>query len=233
MNGGIIGKQNMSMNGLWTPNDVTHDVNCIRTKDIGLIHHFPFTSDINDLFGTLTLTNNNGVTFDENGARLDRSSKSFLSATVTWPSVFTWVWEFKYLDDYTAYNAPMLSIGNGSNIATYNLTVELSKTGTTQLLTHSYPNASNGNITSASIGFTYADSAWHKCILLGRKAGGGKCTVYMDGTPYHVSVPYAVNINTSFAIGRCGAGDWGYGDAYVRNFKVFDRHLTLREILAA
>lgn len=231
---GVIGREAISVKkGLLLPNDVASNSNGIRTRDDGLVHHFPFTSDLNDLFGTLTLTNNNGVTFDGNGALLNRSAKKHISATVTWPDVFTWLWDFKYLDDYTAYGAPNLSIGCDSNIGAYGMTFELSKNGTTQTAQHAYAYAGNGNCYTTSANFIYADSNWHRAVVLGRRIGGGPCICAIDGLILVASAPYAVAISTSFAIGRCGAGDWGYGDAYVRDFKVYNRHLTPVEIAAA
>jgi hypothetical protein len=197
----------------------------------GLINHLPLTSDANDIVGSLNMTNNNSVTFSAAGARFQSSLSQFLSATVTWPSVFTW------LIDVLIDSGKYFYLGSQTSNGTYMCTLAPC-VGNAQYLKAVSPGYSGGagNAGLLDVGYALDDGLYHTFAVVGyNNCPDGNVPrmgpLYCDGECIGGLAYYALNtLSTAFSIGRPGATTSGYGDGYARNFRAYNRILTIDEI---
>lgn len=235
MNGGIIGGDNPRRrnrrSGVWLAGDAELPRVGMAIPTSGLINHLPLTSDANDIVGSLNLTNNNSVTFSTAGARFQSAASQFLSATVTWPSVFTW------LLDVLIDSGKYFYFGCQSSGGTYMCTLGPG-VGNVRYLKATCPGASGGvgNSGLVDVGYALDDGLYHTVAISGYNncADGNVLKmgpIYCDGECVGGLAYYFGNtLSTAFSIGRPGATTSGYGDGYARNFRAYNRILTIDEI---
>lgn len=228
MNGGIIGKQNLSRYGVWTPNDVQVDVNGIRSANVdvtsGLIHQYPLTVDANDVVGTAHLMNNNSVTFSGEGAAFLRGSSQSLTVTMTQPTTFTWSLWFKVPAPGAGENHCL--VGVASSVASSRIFAEIVPAYS---LTVDPQNTATMNRALVNTG------RWRHLVLEGCKLGDNpnEFHAYVDGVLLISSVydKTGVTITDTLALGRPGAYNGDYLTGNLRDFRIYERHLTAAEVL--
>lgn len=239
MNGSIIGGRNrlnaLYRNGVWTPNSPELDWVGIPYPTSGLIHFWPLTSDANDTVGSLNLTNNNGVTFSADGAHFVSTSSQYLSATVTWPSEYTFVLETKLGSGlglvYGSRSGTDYCMSTKVNFSTY---PQLYFQGQILVGSSRYSTQISKNLGGL------IDERYHRIVQVRRvcpsdgsdAAGKYEYSIYVDSMMFSIHVSASpVTISTSFAIGRIGTYDGEYQTGYCRNFRVYNRVLEPLEIM--
>lgn len=241
MNGGIIGGKSRLTSpyraGVWKPGD--SDLSWVGEPlpTTGLIHHWPLTSDANDLIGGGTnLTNNNGVTFSEDGAYFVSGSKKYLSATITWPTEYTWVFETKIGSGLG------LVLGSRASNADYTMATKINFSTYPQIYFQGQVLYGSSRVTvGASRNLdSLIDEGWHKVVQIRRSsANDGSDVANKPIYQIYIDSPFSmigvatdiISINTSFAIGRIGAYDGEYQTGYCRNFRAYNRALSWAELM--
>lgn len=235
MNGGIIGgeypRRRTRRTGVWNIHnpDLPNIGTAIPTS--GLTNYLPLTSDANDTIGSLNMTNNNSVTFSSAGARFQSASSQYLSATITWPSVFTWVIDIKIDSGKYFY------LGNQASDGKYACSLGPCVGGDTKIKVNS-PRYSDygGQPAVIDIGYSLTDGLYHTFALVGYNYapvpnGVNMGVLFCDGECVGGCAFFQqATLSTAFSIGRPGATTSGYGDGYARDFRAYNRILTIDEI---
>jgi hypothetical protein len=228
MNGGIIGASNNRRSGVWSPIDTLMDTNGIRSANAditsGLIHKYPLTSDANDVVGTAHLTNNNSVAFSSEGAAFVRGSSKSLTVTMTQPTQFSWSLWFKVPAPGAGENHCICGIATA--VADYRIFAEIVPTYS---LTVDPQNTSTINRPLVNTG------GWRHLVIEGYAVGDNpnEFNAYVDGTLLISSVydRTGVTITNTLALGRPGAYNGDYLTGNIRDFRIYERHLTAAEVL--
>lgn len=238
MNGGIIGGKNRLTSpyrsGVWKPGDTELSWAGKPFPTSGLVHHWPLTSDGNDVVGSAHFTNYNTVTFSADGAQFTAASKNYLMVSLAWGYSFSWVSDFKL----EAGGRFSMGLANYPN-ALKGLTLVINEASDDKLVFAAMEKTTSNQY--SAITKNYRDSLWHHLVLTatGDIDNRRMVNLYIDNASplLSVVVENAATISTSFAIGRRGAGvdasgaaNW-WGDGYVRNLRGYDRVLTLPEII--
>lgn len=241
MNGGVIGLGGLNplmghhKSGVWKTNDPELNLLKVSIPTSGLINHWPLTSDANDIIGSSNLTNNNTVTFSSEGAVFLSASSQFLSATITWPTLFTWALEFKISSGNYIY------MGNCNNGGAYPHYIGIGRWGNdTVKLIVSGTSTGAGVVLNLDMNYNICDGNWHTLASWGFNNTSSEsetaftCSkMFIDGYLVGGAAVYpAITLNTSFSIGRPGALTSGYGNGNIRNFRAYNRHLSHEEILS-
>jgi hypothetical protein len=218
MNGMIIGKRypKNSVSGVWCPCDVLENKELLRDVYEGETHRWPLTANGNDVIGTAHLTNNNTVTFSSpDGARFDAGSKRYLSLSLTFPGVFSFVFDMK------ADKGSLFGFGICTSTAGNLFTLHCDPT---DLVKIGYPaNTSGGFEATTPITFNYDDGNYHRYIMM---RWPGYSAAWVDGVQIASLTHSLATLTNTFSIGRPGALDAGYLSGYVRNVRMFERALT-------
>lgn len=229
MNGGIIGKRSTTRRGVWLPEDVVCQTNGLRIADVtsGLVHRYPLTVDANDVIGTAHLTNNNAVSFSEVGASFLTASAQYLSVSLQMPTVFTWSWFFNVPPPGAGVKYCM--VGSASSIVANAI---LAKIQPGPVLTTYVTNTGTPSDKSNDISLT----GTHHLALSGKRAQSTNdiTTVYLDGqvAMWLKNTGGSFTLDNNFSIGRVGAYAGDYLTGVVRDFRIYERALTLAEILS-
>lgn len=239
MNGYHIGGSNPVMQrrhtGVWGPNDPELK-QLGATWPTGMVSHCPLTSDANDVIADFDFTNVNSVTFSAAGALLVSASSRYLTRTVTWPTIWTWSVDFALVGN------GFLQFGASSSTPSYTLSGGLGppSPATTSGLPRFYgialgPSGTALN-TNAEIPHMINDGKYHTLVMNGRKTGDTdfieEALVYLDGILVAgLFQQPSLNLDTHFGLGVRGAFTTYKSDAYVRDFRLWERRLTQAEVL--
>ena len=192
----------------------------------GLVHHWPLTSNANDVVGSLHLTNNNGVTFSELGAKFTATSSQSLTATHTLPTSFAWVC------DFNLGSSGRFMLGNAESNIVRSLAIVINENSDDKTVLFNTRTAYD--LCYTTLNHNFRDSLFHRLIINVNADLEARRMVamYVDTpVPKLVGVTeFGITMSTYFAVGKRGAANQLFADGYIRDLVEYDRSLLLPEI---
>ena len=183
-----------------------------------LTHFWPLTANGNDSVGGVNLTAPNGVTsYSEEGVRLVSASKQYLTGSVSFSGTFSWVFEAKIV-------GAQLALGACDSNGAYPCRWRLMNDGS-MVVSLTINSRGDGQDMTIPIPWNIVDNQFHTFAMTGDTATYKTFLYYIDGIQVGANRTRpdgTLSINSSFSIGRQGAGDDHYTDGYVRNFRMYN-----------